>query len=101
MRLAVGQQQVLNFALQVGQMTQTVEVTTEAPNVELASSAISTVVGATTVVEVPLNGRSWTDLATLQPGGGALPIPQPTYDVGSDRGARGFGDHLWSSRAGP
>src|ERR1700674_5772680 len=38
--LTVGEQQVLNFTLQVGQMSQTVVVTTEAPNVELASSSI-------------------------------------------------------------
>src|ERR1700732_3727090 len=66
--LTVGEQQVLNFTLQVGQMSQTVEVNTEAPNVDLASSTISAVVSSTTVRELPLNGRSWTDLATLQPG---------------------------------
>jgi Carboxypeptidase regulatory-like domain len=66
--LEVGVQQVLNLTLQVGQMTQTVEVTTEAPIVELGSSSISAVVNSTTVRELPLNGRSWTDLATLQPG---------------------------------
>src|SRR5712691_12730040 len=63
--LTVGEQQVLNFTLQVGQITQTVEVTTEAPNVQLASSSISAVINSTTVRELPLNGRSWTDLATL------------------------------------
>src|ERR1700686_198476 len=36
--LDVGAHEVLNFTLQVGQMTQSVEVTTEAPTVELASS---------------------------------------------------------------
>ena len=46
--LTVGAQQVLNFALQVGQVTQTVQVTEEAPTVQLASSAISAVVSATT-----------------------------------------------------
>jgi len=66
--LTVGEQQVLNFTLRVGQTSQTVAVTTEAPNVELASSSISAVVNSTTVRELPLNGRSWTDLATLQPG---------------------------------
>src|ERR1700738_3815849 len=39
--LEVGAHEVLNLTLQVGQMTQTVEVTTEAPTVELASSTIS------------------------------------------------------------
>ena len=57
--LTVGAQQVLNLTLTVGQMTQTVQVTTEAPTVELASSTIGGVLGSTTVVELPLNGRSW------------------------------------------
>src|ERR1700704_6437677 len=100
-KLTVGEQQILNFTLQVGQMTQTVEVTTEAPNVELASSAISAVVGATTVVGLPLNGRSWTDLAPLQPGVNALSILQPTFEVGTDRGNRGCGAQLSISGARP
>ena len=66
--LTVGAEQVLDFAMQVGQMSQTVEVTTEAPTVELTSSELSATVNATTVRELPLNGRSWTDLANLQPG---------------------------------
>jgi len=44
--------------MQVGQMTQTVEVTTEAPTVELTSSTLSAQVNAATVRELPLNGRS-------------------------------------------
>ena len=66
--LTVGAQQVLDFTMQVGQMAQTVEVTTEAPTVELTSSTMSATVNSTTVRELPLNGRSWTDLANLQPG---------------------------------
>jgi hypothetical protein len=66
--LTVGAQQVLDFTMRVGQMSQTVEVTTEAPTVELTSSTLSATVNATTVRELPLNGRSWTDLANLQPG---------------------------------
>src|ERR1700674_4967580 len=67
-KLTVGEQQVLNFTLQVGQTSQTIEVTTEAPTVQLGSSSISAVVNSTTVRELPLNGRSWTDLASLQTG---------------------------------
>ena len=66
--LTVGAQQVLDFTMQIGQMTQTVEITTEAPTVELTSSELSATVNATTVRELPLNGRSWTELANLQPG---------------------------------
>jgi hypothetical protein len=92
--LTVGEQQVLNFALQVGQISQTVEVSTEAPNVELASSSISATVNSTTVRELPLNGRSWTDLAALQPGVSAVTQIQTDFAVGGDRGNRGFGNQI-------
>src|SRR5467141_1934987 len=91
--LTVGEQQVLNFTLQVGQMAQTVEVSTEAPTVELASSSISATVNSTTVRELPLNGRSWTDLAALQPGVSAI-TTQTDFAVGGDRGNRGFGNQI-------
>ncbi len=92
--LTVGEQQVLDFTLRVGQASQTIVVTTEAPNVELASSSISAVVNSTTVRELPLNGRSWTDLAALQPGVTAASQIQPDFAVGGDRGNRGFGNQI-------
>ena len=91
--LTVGEQQVMDFTLQVGQTSQTVVVTTEAPNVELASSSISATVNSTTVRELPLNGRSWTDLAALQPGVSAIQT-QTDFAVGGDRGNRGFGNQI-------
>src|ERR1700730_9634074 len=98
--LTVGEQQVLNFTLQVGQMTQTVEVTTEVPNVQLANSTISAVVNSTTVRELPLNGRSWTDLATLQPGVSAIQT-QATVGFSAARGNRGFGAQIAIAGARP
>src|SRR5216683_2893643 len=99
--LTVGAQQVIDLALQVGSAAHTVvEVTTEAPAVQLASSDISAVVNATTVRELPLNGRSWTDLAALQPGVDTIQT-QPTFAVGADRGNRGFGQQLTISGARP
>src|ERR1700730_10342543 len=98
--LTVGAQQVLNFTLRLGQVTQTVEITGEAPAVDLASSTISAVVNSTTVRELPLNGRSWTDLATLQPGVDAIQT-QPSFAAGPDRGKRGFGNQLTIDGARP
>jgi hypothetical protein len=66
--LTVGATQVLNLIMRVGTMTEKIEVTGEAPDLQLATSSISAVVNSTTVRELPLNGRSWSDLATLQPG---------------------------------
>jgi outer membrane receptor protein involved in Fe transport len=99
--LTVGSYQLLNFSLQVGSAAKTVvEVTTDAPAVQLASSDISAVVNATTVRELPLNGRSWTDLAALQPGVDTIQT-QPTFATGADRGNRGFGQQLSISGARP
>lgn len=99
--LTVGSQQVFNLTLHVGSAEKTVvEVTTEAPAVQLASSDISAVVNATTVRELPLNGRSWTDLAALQPGVSTIQT-QPGFQTGSDRGNRGFGQQLTISGARP
>jgi hypothetical protein len=99
--LTVGAQQVFNLTLRVGSAEKTVvEVTTEAPAVQLTSSDISAVVNATTVRELPLNGRSWTDLAALQPGVDTIQT-QPSFATGSDRGNRGFGQQLTISGARP
>jgi Carboxypeptidase regulatory-like domain/TonB-dependent Receptor Plug Domain/TonB dependent receptor len=98
--LTVGAQQVLDVKLQVGQVSQTVQVSGEGMSVELASSSISAQVNATTVRELPLNGRSWTDLATLQPGVNSIET-QPSFASGSDRGNRGFGSQASISGARP
>jgi hypothetical protein len=92
--LTVGAQQVLDFTMRVGQVSQTVEVTTEAPTVELTSSTLGAVVNATTVRELPLNGRSWTDLANLQPG-----VVTAESHVGDNN--RGFGNQVVISGARP
>src|SRR5882724_9153356 len=98
--MSVGAQQTFDVVMHVGTVSNRVEVTTEAPAVQLASSDISAVVNATTVRELPLNGRSWTDLAALQPGVETIQT-QPTFATGSDRGNRGFGQQLTISGARP
>ena len=57
--------------------------------VETASSEISDVVSGPQVRELPLNGRSWTDLAQLQPGVNAVHTQAATNT--SDRASRGWG----------
>ena len=96
----VGAQQSFDLPLHVGTVSHTVQVTTEAPAVQLTSSEISATVNATTVRELPLNGRSWTDLAALQPGVETIQT-QPSFSVGADRGNRGFGQQLTISGARP
>ncbi len=90
--LAVGGQQVLNVTMKVGEVTQRVEVSEIAPDVQLASSTISGVIDSNTVLQLPLNGRSWTDLATLQAGVSTI---RAIVSVASpDRLGRGLGVQL-------
>ena len=96
----VGSQPVFSLVLQIGTVANSVEVTTEAPAVQLTSSDISATVTANTVRELPLNGRSWTDLAALQPGVSTIQT-QPSFATGADRGNRGFGQQLTISGARP
>src|SRR5947209_15015060 len=100
MQLEVGGQQLVNIAMQPGSVTQSVEVKDTPPAIELASSQISDVVDAQTVRELPLNGRDWTQLATLQPGVAAVRT-EKAVAVGADRGNRGYGVQITISGARP
>src|ERR1700676_489810 len=90
--LAVGAQQTLNIPLKIGETSQTVQVTEAAPQIDLSSSTLTGQVESQTVVDLPLNGRDWTSLATLHPGVAAIE-EQMGYET-SARGNRGFGSEL-------
>jgi hypothetical protein len=90
--LAVGAQQQLNFPMKVGTTTETLVVTTAAPQIDLTSSTLTGQVESKTVLDLPLNGRDWTSLATLQPGVNLIEMQMVYSD--SARGNRGFGDEL-------
>lgn len=98
--LTVGAQLQVNLTLKPGSISETVEVTSAAPAVDLASSTLSNVVDSTTVRELPLNGRDWTQLATLETGVTALRT-QVGLSTGPDRGNRGFGTQLTISGGRP
>ena len=66
--LAVDQVARLDFVLQVGQMTQAVEVTAAAPILQQDSSALGQVVDTSKIANIPLNGRSPFRLVQLTPG---------------------------------
>ena len=68
--LAVGSNPVLNIALQVGQVTETVEVQAQAALIETRAVGISQVMESDLIVELPLNGRNAMELVELQ--GGAV-----------------------------
>src|SRR5260370_8152579 len=88
--LTVGDQQTLDVSLKVGEASQTVEVTADAPLVQLGSSTLSGEVDSATVRELPLNGRDWASLATLEPGVASV----RTHPLGTTQGSRGLGMHM-------
>ena len=66
--LAVGQEAVVNLQLALGDLSQEVNVTEETPVVNTTTSSVSGLVGEREVKDLPLNGRSFDDLMTLNPG---------------------------------
>ncbi len=90
----------INFEMTLGSARESVTVEGGAPTVQLVTSALGAVVDSLTIRELPLNGRSWTDLATLEPGVNAMDN-RKTYVAGSGRGNRGYGDQLTISGGRP
>jgi hypothetical protein len=90
----------INFEMTLGSTSESVTINSGAPTVQLSTSDMSAVVDAGEIRALPLNGRSWTDLATLQPGVAAVET-QINYTSGSGRGNRGFGSQLSISGGRP
>jgi len=66
--LAVGQSATVDINLQVGQSSQQVTVKGDAAMVSATTSPASNLVGERQVRDLPLNGRSYDELLTLNPG---------------------------------
>jgi hypothetical protein len=66
--LQTNQRAKVDFQLQVGQVSEVVEVTASAPLLESQSSSLGTVIGSRIIGELPLNGRNFVTLALLTPG---------------------------------
>src|SRR5262245_25959279 len=64
----IGRTVTADFSLKISTISETVTVQGAAANVELSSSVAGGVVSTTQIAELPLNGRSFMQLATLQPG---------------------------------
>ena len=100
--LVVGGQGVSNITLQVGKASQTVHVKgISAAAVQLESPTVSAVVSQRTISTLPLNGRDWTQLATLQPGVSMVHTQASTSSPTVNRGARGYGTQLTDSGHSP
>jgi Carboxypeptidase regulatory-like domain len=85
-------------ALEVGSVTQTVEVTGETPLLTPTSSTLGQVIDERATNEIPLNGRNVFNLITLSPGAiaqggaGGTPVGQNPFSWGNYQVAGSFGN---------
>jgi hypothetical protein len=66
--LQVGEVARVDFPMTLGQVSETVQVTAEAPMTETETASVGTVVDNRHVVDIPVNGRQFYSLAALVPG---------------------------------
>ena len=76
-QLQVNQSATIDFKLIVSSTTQTIQVTGIPPALNTTSATIGTVIGHSATVDLPLNGRQFTQLTLLTPG--ASPRGTPAY----------------------
>jgi hypothetical protein len=67
-KLDVGQQLVLDLPLTVGDVSETVEVKSQAIQIETGTSEVSHLIGSQEVAKIQLNGRNFVQLVSLAPG---------------------------------
>jgi len=79
---------VQNFQLKIGDVTQSVEVTTDTQTVETSTITVGQVINQKTVQEIPLNGRHFVDLGLLIPG--SVTPPQNGFLTAPLRGQGSF-----------
>ncbi|MBI4443490.1 MAG: TonB-dependent receptor [Acidobacteria bacterium] len=90
--LTIGREAVVDFALTIGSVAETVEVTGEAPLVETTTSTVSGLVDTRQMREIPLNARSFMELVPLQAGA--------VFNVNANETAAVFGFGVKLSVAG-
>jgi hypothetical protein len=67
-RVTVGAKQRVDLNLQIGTTSETVTIDAAVAQLETETSSRGTVIGAQQIVNLPLNGRAYADLALLAPG---------------------------------
>ncbi len=91
--VTVGSEVVVDFALTVGQLTETVTVAGAAPQVDTTTAQLANLVDDTQIRSLPLNGRNVEQLILLAPGvsiyqsisAGAFYGAAPAYSVSGSR----------------
>lgn len=105
--LHVNENKTVNLDLQVGQVTETVTVTSDAAPVEVRSGEVSSLISEKQVTELPLNGRNYAQLALMVPGvspvtqsgaGGAFATRGTGLNAGVDMSVNGnqSNANLWT-----
>jgi hypothetical protein len=82
-KLQADQALTINAALNVGAASESVTVSSEAPQVDTTTGTISQVIGEQQVNELPLNGRNAAALTTLVPG--VVQAPSGAADQGNTK----------------
>src|SRR6266480_5713073 len=80
---------VQNFQMEIGAISETVLVSSEASAIESTTTSVGTVINQRTVQEIPLNGRHFVDLGLLIPG--SVTPPQNGFLTAPLRGQGSFG----------
>jgi hypothetical protein len=75
-----------DFALRVGQVSETVEVVAAVPPIKTDEAAVRETIGARATAELPLNGRNALQIASFTPG----VIPGRKSPAGNPGGGEGF-----------
>src|SRR6266478_4300069 len=101
LELKVGMEAQLNIQLKVGDVKEQVVVESGSPVIDQTSSALSATVDAKTIRELPLNGRDWTQLATLEPGVHTIDTQTVNALGNTGRVNRGWGTQLTVGGARP
>src|SRR5258705_7034923 len=101
--LHVSENKVVNLDVQVGQLSETVTVSSDAAPVETRSGDVSSLIAEKQVAELPLNGRNYSQLALLVPGvspatNGSFAAKGTGLDGGVDMYVNGNGSNqnLWT-----
>lgn len=82
----IGRETGLEIALSVGPVTGTVDVSAEAPVINTTQQDFSTNLNQTSINELPVNGRRWSNFAILTPGA----VPDGNFGLVSFRGISGL-----------
>ncbi len=82
--LQVNQTARLDLTLEVGEVSEQVTVSAEAPLLQSETSSRGAVIDQRTIVELPLNGRDYNQLASLSPG---VLLPSPRLQSIGFKGA--------------